>query len=54
MVNKSCFFFENQTYLKISIFNYFREPRIGIVIGKPYSKLTILKTLGKDFKGKKR
>ena len=54
MLNKSCFFFEIQTYLKISIFSHFRGPRIGIVIGKPYSKLTILGTLRKDFKEEKR
>ena len=53
MLNKSCFSFEIQTYLKISIISYFRGPRIGIVIGKPYSKLTILRTLRKDFKGQK-
>ena len=53
MLNKSCFFFENQTCLEINIFSYFREPRIGIVIGKPYGKVTILKTLVKFFKGKK-
>ena len=51
MLNKSWFFIEIQTYLKISIISYFRGPRIGIVIGKPYGKLTILRTLRKDFKG---
>ena len=51
MLNKSWFFIEIQTYLKISIISYFRGPRIGIVIGKPYSKLTILRALRKDFKG---
>ena len=54
MLNKSCFFFEIQTYLKIIIISYFRGPRVGIVIGKPYSKLIILRTLRKDFKGQKR
>ena len=53
MLNKPCFLFEIQTYLKISIINYFRGPRIGIVIRKLYSKLTILRTIRKDFKEKK-
>ena len=53
MLNKSGFFFEIQTYLKISIISYFRGPGIGIAIGKPYSKQTILRTLRKDFKGQK-
>ena len=50
MLNKSCFSFEIQTYLKINIISYFRGTRIGVVIGKSYSKLTILRTLRKDFK----
>ena len=53
MLNKSYFFFEIQNYLKISIISYFRGPQIGIVIGKLYSKLTILRRLRKDFKGQK-
>ena len=53
MLNKSCFFFEIQTYLKISIITHFRGPRIGTVIGKPYCKLIILRKLRKDFKGQK-
>ena len=53
MLNKSYFFFEIQNYLKISIISYFRGPQIGIVIGKLYSKLTILRRLKKDFKGQK-
>ena len=53
MLNKSYFFFEIHNYLKISIISYFRGPQIGIVIGKLYSKLTILRRLKKDFKGQK-
>ena len=53
MLNKSYFFLEIQNYLKISIISYFRGPQIGIVIGKLYSKLTILRRLKKDFKGQK-
>ena len=53
MLNKSCFFFEIQNYLKISIISYFWGPQIGIVTGKLYSKLNILRRLRKDFKGQK-
>ena len=53
MLNKSRFFFKIQTYRKISIISYFRGTQIGIVIWKPYSKLTILRTRRKDFKRQK-
>ena len=49
MQNKSCFSFEIETCLKTSIIRYLSGPRIGILIGKPCSKLNILRTLWKIF-----
>ena len=38
----------------MSIISYFKGSPIRIVIGKPFSKLTFLRTIGEVFKGYKK